>query len=311
MRSENGGWNSTGLLLGLLACVEVIIRGDHLTGTAKSEPVENNDKCKRSGSWFAAAAGFGSLLFALHSLLSDTSTIMRWVYTGYPNTGPQPVPWGFLTIIAMSLGLVLSTNRKVVIGLPWYVIGCVACAVMYLYPAWNGYYGGFMLAVYIVSLVPTMIRSAVQYPPGRTFFGAMMIYNVLCLAHVWVVAYAFVPLGEYLRERTDYVLMATMGLIGFGVRVAPANFPYKRAQMNIIRSARHFTKLVLALLIITSGWIMYTRMPTEAPTPCHPNERLLTAGIWTIHFALDNDMWASEIRMRDVIKELELDVIGK
>ena len=37
---------------------------------------------------------------------------------------------------------------------------------------------------------------------------------------------------------------------------------------------------------------------------------MLTTGIWTVHFGLDNDMWASETRMRDVIEELEIDVIG-
>jgi hypothetical protein len=36
----------------------------------------------------------------------------------------------------------------------------------------------------------------------------------------------------------------------------------------------------------------------------------MTAGIWTIHFGLDNDMWASEVRMRNVIQELEMDVVG-
>jgi hypothetical protein len=29
-----------------------------------------------------------------------------------------------------------------------------------------------------------------------------------------------------------------------------------------------------------------------------------------VHFGIDNEMWASEIRMRDAIRDVELDVVG-
>jgi endonuclease/exonuclease/phosphatase family metal-dependent hydrolase len=32
--------------------------------------------------------------------------------------------------------------------------------------------------------------------------------------------------------------------------------------------------------------------------------------IWTVHFGLDNDMWLSHIKMKNIIQELEIDVIG-
>ncbi|KAJ3085324.1 hypothetical protein HK102_000109 [Quaeritorhiza haematococci] len=38
--------------------------------------------------------------------------------------------------------------------------------------------------------------------------------------------------------------------------------------------------------------------------------RLITTGIWTIHFGLDDDMYGSHARMANVIRELELDVVG-
>ncbi|CAG8578342.1 5886_t:CDS:10 [Ambispora leptoticha] len=320
MHKENGGWNLVGLLFGVVATFEKIIsqnksanngrfsNGDNNISNTEEKPQQQQYKLE---SWFFAAAGFGSLLFALHSLFSDSATITRWVYQGYPNTGPLPIPWGAVTIMAMSLGLLLSMNRKIVTSFPWYVIGCVSCSCMYYYPAWNGYYGGLLLAVYLVSLVPIFIRSVTRYPPGRTFFTAMMIYNLLCLAHVWVVAYAFVPAGEYLREHTDYVLFSMMLLIGVGVLDASsADFTYKQLQINQIRSVRFLTKIGLAALIVISWVIVFIRLPSQPPQPYHADQKLLTTGIWTIHFGLDNDMWASEYRMRDVIKELELDVVG-
>ncbi|CAG8562983.1 841_t:CDS:10 [Ambispora gerdemannii] len=317
MHKENGGCNFIGLLLGVIAAFENIIYQNKSFDNDNKSSVKINTEGKphqqqhRLESWFFTAGGFGSLLFALHSLLSDSSTITRWVIQGYPDTGPLPIPWGAATIVAMSLGLVLSTNRKIVTSFPWYVIGCVSCSCMYYYPAWNGYYGGLILAVYLVSLVPIFIHSVTRYPPGRTFFTAMMIYNILCLAHVWTVAYAFVPAGEYLREHTDYVLFAMMLLIGAGVLDASsADFSYKQLQINQIRSVRSLTKIGLAALIVISFVIVFIRLPSQPPQPYHPDQKLLTAGIWTVHFGLDNDMWASEYRMRDVIKELELDVIG-
>lgn len=138
----------------------------------------------------------------------------------------------------------------------------------------------------------------------------MMIYNIFCLAHVWVVAYAFVPAGEYMREHTDYILLAMMGFIGLGIRIASTNHTFRHLQLNTFHSNRSLTRGGLALMIVLGFLVAFSRLPPEKPTPHHPEHKVFTAGIWTIHFALDNDMWASEIRMRDIIKELELDVIG-
>jgi hypothetical protein len=312
MHKENGGANGTGLLLAILASVETILRKEKLSPpTTPTTPTTPTEKLLKTDKWFASAVGFGSLLFAIHCLLTDTSTIIRWVHKGYPDTGPMPVPWGALTIIAMSIGVVLSTNRKLVTGVPWYVVACVACGCMYYLPGWKGYYGGFVLAVFLVSIAPSLIRSVARSPPGRTLLTATVLYNVLCLANIWTVAYAFVPAGVYLREHTDYVLLLMMGLIGLGIHASGRNYSFKRTHFTMTRYSRYYTKLTLGLLAVSSILIMCTRMPRAPPVPYHAGDKLLTAGIWTIHFALDNDMWASEVRMRDAIKELELDVIGE
>src|SRR5581483_461157 len=144
------------------------------------------------------------------------------------------------------------------------------------------YYGGLLLTVYLMSLVPTFIGIIAQHPPGRTFFAAMMIYNIFCLAHVWVVAYAFVPAGEYMREHTDYILLAMMGFIGLGIRIASTNHTFRHLQLNTFHSNRSLTRGGLALMIVLGFLVAFSRLPPEKPTPHHPEHKVFTAGIWTI-----------------------------
>ncbi|KAJ2958189.1 hypothetical protein NQZ79_g6209 [Umbelopsis isabellina] len=309
MKRSIGGQNEIGLVLGIIACAEMMIR-DSCSGQAR---VTSNKKSSTvRGSSFAAAAGFGALLFSLHSMYSDSSTIMRWVVDGHPNAGPEPVPWGIATIAALAFGLVIYPFGNFVTGYVWYFVACGACAVFYNISGWTGYYAGLVLGAYLTSILPAVIGSMVQHPPFKTLLTATMIYNLLCLAHVWVVAYEFVPGGVYARERTNWILTAIMLMLGLGISNAQkSNSNDRLTQLNTTRATRRYTKLALLAILGLSGLASYSRMSlAKKPEPYRPNEKAFTAGIWTIHFALDNDMWASETRMRDVIRDLELDVVG-
>ncbi|RKP33857.1 integral plasma membrane protein [Dimargaris cristalligena] len=319
MNQETGGWNGVALVLGLAACVDILVRG----GTAfDSDPPSNLGQ--RGGAsalaGLASSAGLGSLIFCLHSMYTDSSTISRWVVDGYPNPGPSPVPWGFLIIFAQIVGAMLSP-RAFVRSWAWFGAGCVFTAILYTFPGTPGFLGGVLMAAFATSITPLFIQSASRFAPGRTLGLAMFIYCLLVLAHVWVVAYAFVPGGPVLRERTWVVLSVMMALIGLGftsaldssaVRHAPAAL---RNYSGFIsrRFTRYQKRQVLStwagLLALAFG-VMLVRVPTETPAPYHPEAKVLTTAIWTIHFALDNNMWVSERRMINAIRELEIDVIG-
>ncbi|RUS34173.1 hypothetical protein BC938DRAFT_482140 [Jimgerdemannia flammicorona] len=306
MYRGNGGKNIEGLVMGLLACLDVMMRGQP---TAADSPTPKIP----TGSWPLAATGLGSLLFALHSMYTDSSTVMRWVVDGYPNPGPEPVPWGVVTIAVLALGLFLSANRALVLSPAWSALGIASCAAFYALPAWKGYSAALVLAAYLVSLVPSLVRAVVPYPPGRTLFLATMTYNVLCLAHVWVVAYAFVPGGVYARERTNWLLATIMALVIGGVWNARTaeNAGGVKEQYSVIRTTRRYARMTAIVVVMAATVVAAWRVRNaKTPQPAHPEFKAFTAGIWTIHFALDNDMWASERRMKDVIRDLELDVVG-
>ncbi|KAF3490962.1 calcofluor white hypersensitive protein [Arthroderma uncinatum] len=307
LNPNNGGWNKTALALALLSVLRSTRRnyvsGDYMASNG------------RKGSSILSALGFGGLMFAMHSLLSDSSTMILWVWEGFPIRGPIAVPHGSLTILAMGVGVFLGITYPRLAG-SWtaFGLGSVGAALLTGNSHWIGFYGGLMLAVYIMAIAPILIGSAVRHSPATVFGLGFFVYNIMVLFSIWVVAYAFVPGGPLVRERTDWVMIAMMILIGAGVfsssvsQTSPSA-KYRKPVVNA-RKQKTFYLYVLGALQIVSFAVGFLRFPTNDYTPYHKDEKVLTAGIWTVHFSLDNDMWSSERRMRDAIKELELDVVG-
>lgn len=311
MHAANGGWNKLGFALGLLA----ILRSTRMTASAGVDmPAPGPTK----GSPVLSGIGLAGLFFAMHSLLSDSSTMILWVWEGYPVRGPLAVPHGAWTLIAMGLGLIIGLfTPSLARSWAFYGIGSIGAAILTTSSHWFGYYGALALTIYTMAVAPVLISQAARHSPGRTFGLGFLLYNILVLAHVWVVAYAFVPGGPVMREHTDWVMTAMMLCIGCGVFSfsGQSDFAslqkYKGKPANpAARKQRSYYMYILAGLELLAIAIAYLRFPSYNYTPYHPEEKVVTAGIWTIHFSLDNDMWSSEHRMRDVIKELELDVVG-
>ncbi|GAB7363365.1 hypothetical protein MBLNU230_g3645t1 [Neophaeotheca triangularis] len=310
MNAENGGWNKTGIVLFLLAITRSFLSSSH--GGAGG-----NGKDKTKGSSVLASFGLAGLFFGMHSLLSDSSTMILWVWEGYPVRGPIAVPHGSWTILAMGLGLLFGQwYPNVTRSWTMFGIGSLSAAVVTGFHNWFGYYGGLGLAFYLMAAAPVLISNAAKYPPGPTFFLGFFVYNFMVLFHVWVVAYAFVPGGPLVREHSDWVMASMMVLIGCGVFSALQNESGTRQKAfrpppnPAARRQRSYYIYILILLQLLSASVAYLRFPSYNYTPYHPNSKAITAGIWTIHFSIDNDMWSSERRMASLLKESELDIVG-
>ncbi|KAI9763969.1 MAG: hypothetical protein M1835_007688 [Candelina submexicana] len=308
VHAENGGWNKLGFALAVVA----ILRSTRKTADSGGDLPATGGK---RGSAGLAGLGLAGLIFGMHSLLSDSSTMILWVWEGYPVKGPLAVPHGAYTILTMGAGLMLGVfYAGFARSWTFFGVGSVAAAIFTTSSDWFGYYGALVLALYLMAAAPILISSAVQHSPASTFGLGFLIYNVLVLAHVWVVAYAFVPGGPIMREHTDWVMTASMLLLGAGIYSANATATSRSnsrsKKIPTVQRQRPYYVYVLVVLQLLSASIAYLRFPSYAYTPYHKEEKLVTTGIWTVHFSLDNDMWTSERRMRDVIKELEIDVIG-
>lgn len=307
MRAENGGWNWTGLMLAIPA---IWHSTRPVTTSGGDSPVKND----RKGPTWMAGVGIGGLVFAFHSLLSDSSTMISWTWSGYPVTGPQQVPYGAVTILAMGAGLLFGVSSPELFG-SWtaYGIGAVGAMFLTYYEDWTGYYGAVVFTVYLCGVAPVLIKSALQHNPAATFGLGFFIYNLMILFHVWVVGYAFVPGGPLVREHNDWVMICTVIQIGNGVFSALTTNSQSRTRAAKAPKGRKQTAYYLHILFVLqllSVSVAYLRFPTNDYKPYHPEEKAFTAGIWTIHFTLDNDMWSSERRMAAAIRELEIDVIG-
>ncbi|KAG8529176.1 uncharacterized protein KY384_005811 [Bacidia gigantensis] len=306
VNADNGGWNKLGFGLAVAAVLRSTRRtadnrgGFEVTGGPVKSPT-------------AAALGLAGLFFGLHSLLSDSSTMIYWVWEGFPVRGPIAAH-GVITLLIMGAGVIhyLYFQERAANWISFGILG-MGAFLLTNFKFWTGYLGAAFLALELLSLSPPLIASAARH--GPVVFGlGFLIYNILVLAHVWVVAYAFVPGGPLMREHTDWVMTAMALFVGAGVFAVPKPTPSsktpRKPNTRASNRLRSYYVYILAALELLAVSVSYLRFPTNDFVPYHKEDKVITAGIWTVHFSLDNDMWSSERRIRDLIKELEIDVIG-
>lgn len=72
--------------------------------------------------------------------------------------------------------------------------------------------------------------------------------------------------------------------------------------INLPGSTASYTRTLLATISIISVLVTLYRWPRYPPMPFKSGPRILTAGIWTLHFGFDNEGRDSQRRVRDVIR---------
>lgn len=210
VNEQSGGYNKTGIALALLCLAEFIMRPEEARDPSK----ETLPSPSSRENWLSGAVPLGALIYCLHTYLHDASTLIAWSWTGYENgvpKGPLPHLHGSITLVVQCLALLFAvgaTSRQyTVFGHPvWYCYGVGSSYIMYRYRDWLGYTGGLNFGFFIMTIVPHVLDTAARASHGRVarlYFTAMLTYCLLALASIWTVAYAFVPGGVYLRERTD------------------------------------------------------------------------------------------------------------
>ncbi|BGP42687.1 Protein cwh43 [Rhodotorula kratochvilovae] len=312
---DNGGWNGVGLALAVLAYLDACSRRRTV---AALPPAAKGAFTPTFLGKTGAIVGFGALFFLLHWLFTDSGTIIAWSWAGYPSSGPFAFPHGLLTIATLTLALFLPAPQTPAVALAAHAGACAAAAALYTQTSWASFLPGCLLGLYTLSLFPSFLSSVLSHSPhgpGAPFTLALGVYAALELASTWTVAYAFVPAGWLLRERTGTVLALALAGIGAGLlpaarvrapsaAAAGSSAPGAAGRKHLLRGA--------ALLFLFALLALVHRAPGYAApgVPYRAGERVVTSAIWTVHFGLDGRMWESGRRMANMMRGAEIDVIG-
>ncbi|TFK40056.1 Frag1/DRAM/Sfk1 family-domain-containing protein [Crucibulum laeve] len=329
INAKTGGYNKTGLTLGVLAVLELYFRRSPSQLPSIKTSTSTPTSLPSRPPWITASLSLGSLLFSLHNLLSEPSTLIAWSWTGYENGRPRgPVPHihGSLTLVLQSLGLLLpiilsspfpssSTYKRLSfnpLASPlWFIYGSASAYAMYTYRNWPGYAGGLAHAMFLMSITPLVFqRAAAAGKVARTYGVAFLVYCLFNLASIFTAAYAFVPGGQIFRERTDLVTIAQLACLSLAFRwpaLSPSTLP---PTPTLPRSSASHAKYLLSLISILAVLTSMYRTPSTPPQPFKPGPRIVNAGIWTIHFGIDNEGHDSQRGVRNLIRDMELDIVG-
>ncbi|KAF5382105.1 hypothetical protein D9615_004235 [Tricholomella constricta] len=316
--------------IGIICALGAIQRNYSRTIPVKSQqPTNQVPSTTTKAHWLSASLPLGSLIFSLHNLLSDPSTLVAWSWTGYQNGAPKgPVPHlhGALTLIVQSLGILYPLLFNTATRPPaldilthpfWFAYGAATAYILYAYKGWLGYVGGLGHSLFLMSIMPSVLLRAAQLGKGnvaKTYAVAFLVYCVLNLASIFTVAYAFVPGGVYFRERTDCVMLVQVACLALAfqwprttrVRYAPWLAEDTARNRTVVSLIKWMVAIVPVLSVIATLY----RWPSMPPRPFQPGPRIFNAGIWTLHFGIDNEGRDSQRGVADLIRDMKLDVVG-
>lgn len=306
--------NKFGLILSLLTLLERHTRTDrqHASKVIRSTPFGLKD-------YFCTSLPIGGLLFTLHSLMSDCSTLVAWTWTGYSHyqpKGPLPHIHGPLILIAQCLGLLIATMFAAPTSSPspllhpaWLLFGVGSFTITYRYQDWLGFFGALGFCIFVFAASPSLLRRS--WPANvsaQVYFFAMLTYCVLGLASVWTVAYAFVPAGHLLRERSDIVSILQLGSIALGFRFP--KFRRLKTTVGIAPSARSQIRIIVTSIALSSLLATLYKRPSQLVRPYTSAPGVITTGIWTLHFGLNNLGRDSQRQLQKLIGDMKLDIVG-
>jgi hypothetical protein len=61
---------------------------------------------------------------------------------------------------------------------------------------------------------------------------------------------------------------------------------------------------------VLSGIVTVYRLPSSPPQSFKPGPRIIQAGIWTVHFGFDNEGHDSQRGIRNLVRDMQLDIVG-
>ncbi|KAF8962704.1 Frag1/DRAM/Sfk1 family-domain-containing protein [Flammula alnicola] len=184
-----------------------------------------------------------------------------------------------------------------------------------------GYGGGLGVAVFLMSVLPLGFERAAEAAVGsgggggggkelrvaKVYTTALGVYCVLNLASIFTVAYAFVPGGVYLRERTDLVTIAQMVFL---LPLFEWPFLSSSTSSSSPSTAAPGTPPTRSSRCCCQVQVAHPHYPRTSASPLLADHAYRLPRIWAVHFGIDNEGHDSQRGMMNLIRDMELDVVG-
>jgi hypothetical protein len=113
------------------------------------------------------------------------------------------IPHGYSILLASSISLFASLQYPTMSLHPiFWMLGPISMAVLVAFEDWIGFVGALGLAIFLPPLARPLLQVGLQGDPLKMLFGAWLVADLLAFFQVLTVAYAFIPGGMIMRERT-------------------------------------------------------------------------------------------------------------
>lgn len=310
MDATNGGRHVLVLSIAIVCLVPLVVP------SLRQLPTPHVRRSPSSfGSFILASVALGTWLIEIQTLLSDSGTLIAFTWAGYPVRGPQAVPHGMWVVSAMAVSVTLSMwypyTGSSVLAIALHALGVY---IVLVYDHWLGFAGGLCIALTLPAMAMPLFHSALAHHPLRAMGVAWLTATFLAFLGVLTTAYAFLPGAYVMREHTGALLGIETAILSWGlwharregVRARIAHATGARSR----RAMRTLTALLVALVGAASVVPLVRYVPPSSITPHHTPDRILTAGIWTVHFGFDQLMRDSTRRMSSILRTMELDIVG-
>lgn len=242
--------------------------------------------------------GFGCYLSLVVLFLTEHGVLARLA-------DEHPFPIGICMIISFLIGIAVS--HLPIVRSPIWFAGAIlsTCSIMWgpvPYAAW----AGLFLITYLVSIwVPISEDLFKHAHAGRSLFIATFVYVFLGIAHVWVVAYKFVPiLGKEMREQTPLLVLFSLVCVKLTYSFHNSSFKPSKPSKYLV------TMLILIVFFLIVPSTIYRSIHYKNYDAKGLDKTNVRGMIWAIHFAYDNFGRPSFHAMLDEIKKTTANVIG-
>lgn len=294
-------WNHLSLLVAI--CIPLM---DYLTTYHLTKSKEINHNATKNGiplhetKWTCALA-LGSLFYILHTYATDLTILLLHNHSASGKEIQGTGEYGTLSVVLIFFSMLIGINWRIRLSnqllvaiaiVPTFISTVDSCKAMWAY-------------VMLTRQMLPWMQASMRMMAIITF-----TYLILLLADTFTTAYAFVPGGNLLREKSLYIWGLSHLLLFLFPKNKLFSFEPRNKHRTIYRWLSWMYSGFITVIFITAALMQTHVKNNQGKLVRFGDQRLLTVGIWTVHFGLDNEGMLSHQKMERVIRKLDLDVIG-